>query len=254
MNSIEESVLESMDATDKELFQYLPYILQDLWEIGSSFKAMNALILKNKIDLKNKNVLDLGCGKGAISVKLAKSFSCQSTGVDAVEEFINEAKIKANDYNIANLCNFQSEDIRTFIKEVTKQYDLIILGAIGTIFGDYFNTLSLLKPLLNENGSIIIDDSYYEVENNELITKVDILMQIERANMILVDEHIINKKNVFESDAYMFERIEKRCYELIIKFPKKRQIYENYIKSQLEENEILESKVINSNLLISNKK
>lgn len=35
MKSIEETVVAAMDGSDKELFPYLSYILQNLWEIGS---------------------------------------------------------------------------------------------------------------------------------------------------------------------------------------------------------------------------
>jgi hypothetical protein len=35
MKSLEESVKAAMDVTDKELLPYLPYILQDFWEMGS---------------------------------------------------------------------------------------------------------------------------------------------------------------------------------------------------------------------------
>lgn len=35
MKTIEESVVTAMDGPDKELFPFIPYILQDLWEIGA---------------------------------------------------------------------------------------------------------------------------------------------------------------------------------------------------------------------------
>lgn len=34
--TVEESVVLAMDGTDASLYPYLPYILQDIWQIGAS--------------------------------------------------------------------------------------------------------------------------------------------------------------------------------------------------------------------------
>ncbi len=44
MKTLDESVVTAMDGSDKELFSYLPYILQDLWEIGADPDAIINLI------------------------------------------------------------------------------------------------------------------------------------------------------------------------------------------------------------------
>ncbi len=45
MKSIEESVVTAMDGTDIELFHFLPYILQDLWEIGADPDVIISLLI-----------------------------------------------------------------------------------------------------------------------------------------------------------------------------------------------------------------
>ena len=35
MKSVEESAVAALDGTDIGIYPFLPYILQDLWEIGS---------------------------------------------------------------------------------------------------------------------------------------------------------------------------------------------------------------------------
>ena len=71
MKTIEESVLASLDGSDKELFPYLTYILQDLWEIGAN-PAVIIKLIDNQFTIGNNlKVLDLGCGKGAVSIKVA---------------------------------------------------------------------------------------------------------------------------------------------------------------------------------------
>ena len=65
MSDVEEKLAKSSTAESVELIPYLPYLLQDLWELGSSPKDMVHLISKNIIISEKTKVLDLACGKGA---------------------------------------------------------------------------------------------------------------------------------------------------------------------------------------------
>ena len=84
MKTIEESVVTAMDGSDKELFPYLPYILQDLWEIGADPTIIIKLIDKRFPNSDKLKVLDLGCGKGAVSIKVSQKFGYHCLGIDAV--------------------------------------------------------------------------------------------------------------------------------------------------------------------------
>jgi hypothetical protein len=63
MKSIEESVVIAMDGTDKELFPYLPYILQDIWEIRADPEIVIRLIERHIINHDRLKIPDLGCEK-----------------------------------------------------------------------------------------------------------------------------------------------------------------------------------------------
>jgi hypothetical protein len=136
-------------------------------------------------------------------------------------------------------------------------YDIIILGAIGPIFGDYYTTLTTLSRCLNKNGIFIMDDGY--IENNSyysppLIQKQNsILQQIDSAGMQLIEDDIIKQDNIKDSDDFIFENLKKRCDELIDKYPDKKELFINYIQKQVEENDVLENKVICSTMVISKK-
>ncbi len=77
MKTIEECVVTAMDGTNKELFPYLPYILQDVWEFGANPEAVISLISKYFSHTAGLNVLDLGCGKGAVSIKVSQKAGIQ---------------------------------------------------------------------------------------------------------------------------------------------------------------------------------
>ncbi|MDN5202674.1 methyltransferase domain-containing protein [Fulvivirgaceae bacterium BMA10] len=253
METLEKSVVTSMDGSDNELFPFLPYILQDLWEIGASPEIIINLVRKHTTNYSNLSALDLGCGKGAVSIKLAKEFDCNCLGIDAIKEFINEANNKAKEYGVDHLCQFKTEDIRESIK-VLPTFDVIILGAIGPVLGDYYSTLTKLSKCLNQGGVIIIDDSYLDQEgecSNPLIQKKEIMLQqIRDSGMQLIDEVIIQEDEMKNSNDHIFENLKKRCYELIEKHPAKIKLFENYIKEQEDENEVLESEVVSSTMLI----
>ena len=259
MKTIEESVVTSMDGADKELFPYLPYILQDLWEIGADPEAIIGLVVKYFAEYDNLKVLDLGCGKGAVSIKLAKKLGCKCYGTDAIPEFIADAQKKAIEYKVGHLCKFEIGDIREKVKTLPA-YDIIILGAIGPVFGDYFTTLATLSKCLNESGIFIIDDGYIENHSDYshplIFKKTTIIQQINSAGMQLIEDEIIQKDDIKDSDDYIFENLKKRCNELIGKYPEKKELFTKYIKNQEEENDVLENKVICSTLVIkrNNKK
>jgi len=57
MKSVEESVTAALDGSDADLFPFLPYILQDLWEIGSGPETVTAMIRKHAVDSSEAAVL-----------------------------------------------------------------------------------------------------------------------------------------------------------------------------------------------------
>jgi len=125
------------------------------WEIGADPEAIKKLIKKHCNNLAELKVLDLGCGKGAVSVKLSQEFGCISHGIDAIPEFVEFARQKASELKVNHLCKFETGDIREKVKELSG-YDIAILGAIGPIFGDYFSTLSTREYAdFPENGKHI---------------------------------------------------------------------------------------------------
>ena len=256
MKSIEESVVIAMDGSDKELFPFLPYILQDIWEIGADPDAIIKLISKYFNNITEVKVLDLGCGKGAVSVKVSQKLGCTCYGIDAITEFVEFAQQKATEYEVNHLCIFEMGDIREKVKELSG-YHVVILGAIGPVFGDYYSTLSTLAKCINENGVFIIDDGYINDDSDFshplMYKKSNILQQIERAGMELVENDIMDRDDIVDSDDYIFDNLKMRCQELIEKYPNKRNLFLDYIRKQEIENDVLENKVIGTTLVIKKK-
>ena len=254
MKTIEESVLTAMDCTDSEILPYLPYILQDFWEIGSDPDVMIDLIKKYLSNINNLKVLDLGCGKGVVSINIAKQMNCECHGIDAIPEFISFSTSKAYEYGVGNLCQFEVGDIRENIRTLGK-YDVIVLGAIGQVFGNYFETLTILNNNLKDGGLILIDDGYIEDQNSfkhdHVFSKSDLKKQISDAGMQLIDEvNVSGDKNVTANYDTEYNNLSKRCQELIAKYPDKAEIFINYCDQQKKEYENIKTEIKCSTMVI----
>lgn len=235
MTKIDERLAQSLSADTTELIPFLPYLLQDLWELGSSPKDMSNLILKHiKVD-EHTRILDLACGKGAVSVHLAKVFGCKVKGIDIMPEFIDEAKSKSKEHHVEHLCEFIVEDINHSV-EVEKEYDIVILGAVGQVLGNQENTLMKLNQVMKQNGYVLLDDGYAKEQTNEAyLTKNQWREIIEESGYHLIDELTVNESDFSEILNHQMASISNRCKELKNKYPSQSHLFDQYLDSQLAE-------------------
>jgi 2-polyprenyl-3-methyl-5-hydroxy-6-metoxy-1,4-benzoquinol methylase len=257
--SIEESIATAMvmDNPDVAIVPFLPYILQDFWTLGTPPEIVINFVRKHcVVETRHATflrVLDLGCGKGAVSVKLAEAFKCNCYGIDGISDFIETSKEKAQEYGVDALCYFEVGDIRKKINELDK-FDVVILGAIGHVFGNYYSTLTTLSKHLTEEGIIIINDAYIEdtstFQHPTVLKRREVLRQIGRAGMELVDECTEGT----EEFANEYDNLQKRCLELVLKFPEKTSLFESYLQAQADEYDAIENTIIGSIMVIKSKK
>ncbi len=250
--SLEESVVAAMDGSDVGLYPFLPYILQDVFEIGADPEVMVRLARAHSGGKTGLRVLDLGCGKGAVSIALARELSCICHGIDALEAFIREAREKAKAFGVAEKCTFVTGDIRK--SHSLPKSDIIVLGAIGPVLGNYFETLKRLSGYLSDDGIILIDDGYIPDESRFthpfVRKKGAIVRQIEQAGMQLADEIIIPPDEMQQSNESIHRHLVKRCHELMQRHPDKRQLFENYIRKQEEEMKHMETSMVCATMVI----
>jgi cyclopropane fatty-acyl-phospholipid synthase-like methyltransferase len=255
MKNLRNSVTKSLDGDNVNLYPYFSYLLQDLWEFGSSPQIVIDLIKKNQVASSITSVLDLGCGKGSVLIHLAREFGYSGHGIDAYPDFIEDAKRRAEKYQVAQQCFFEVGDIRDRVSEL-KNYDLVILGSIGVVFGNVRQTLEKVKKYTNHGGYIILDDGYIKndhvVEDEVHLTEFDIKKQIKDAGSEIVDEYIMDRDFIVQSNREIYEHIEKRAMELIKQYPQDKSLFKSYLQKQQEENEFLENKFCCVTFLLKN--
>ena len=155
-NNLEKSVTNSLDGKNENLYPYFSYLLQDLWEIGAS-PAVIIKLLKNHADPENLlQVLDLGCGKGAVSIQLAQHFNCHCLGIDAYSDFIESADEYAEKHQVRDKCTFKVGDIM----RILGIFFWIIIGAILLWFFamnlDQYVTIQFFQATYEDVNLIVV--------------------------------------------------------------------------------------------------
>jgi 2-polyprenyl-3-methyl-5-hydroxy-6-metoxy-1,4-benzoquinol methylase len=131
------------EAKLKEGIRYAEHILFN----ESSHLWLDRKFLKNHFELKNKKVLDFGCGMGGMSLWLANEFDCEVDGFDIDEHHFAVCCKLLEKYKIPNV-HFERRNI---IEHPTdKQYDLILLNdVIEHVKEDWIP--GILKVLVDHN-------------------------------------------------------------------------------------------------------
>ena len=244
---IGEKLARSLTAETTDLLPFLPYLLQDLWELGSSPKDMIYLLEKYLVASDETKILDLACGKGAVSINLAKELGVKVRGIDLLQEFIEYANEKAKEWGVDLLCNFICADVNEAV--VTERgYDCVIFGAAGNILGGPHETLAKLKETIRPGGFILIDEAYLPDGAH-----IDIKYDYEYLNrqqwmQVFKDNDLELLEELIPADDYDYDSdnraIAARAEELGAKYPDKRGIFEDYIQSQRNEIHDLENSLI----------
>ena len=154
----EQSIADSLEV-DTKLLPYTPFLLQDLWALGSSVDYIIDVVGSLNLPSTQTKLLDLGCGKGAVSIQIASKFGFTVVGVDRMTPFLEDARKKAIEYKVSHLCEFINQDIIEFVS-IEHGFDLVILASLGGIFGSTKNTIAQLRTQVRSDGYILIDDGY----------------------------------------------------------------------------------------------
>ena len=250
MTTVEEKLAKSLTAESTALIPYLPYLLQDLWELGSSPKDMATLIYNHVNVSIDTKVLDLACGKGAVGISLAKKFGCRVKGIDLMPDFIEEARKKAIEHQVENLCDFSIGDINHSV-EIERDYDIVVLGAVGQVLGSQEETLKKLSQTIKKNGYLLLDDGYAKSESEKAyLTKIQWPEIIAESGFQLIADLPIEQSDLSDVIEEQMACLTKRTNELKKRYPEDAHLFDQYLKSQLVECEELENDIIGVTMLL----
>lgn len=244
----EKSISNSLEA-EQHLLPHMPYLLQDLWVLGSSVDDIIDLVGSLKLSASKTTVLDLGCGKGAVIIQIAAKYGYAAIGIDAMPEFLEEARKKAGEFHVLQLCQFQEYDIREYA--LTKhQFDVVILASLGGIFGSFKNTIAKLRTQVRSGGYMIIDDGYLKTAKNlnrkgyqHYKNHEETIKELTAFDDRLVKEIDTTEFNKRTNQEYL-SAIKKRGRELIAQDPGLQEDINAYIQVQVEECEVIDKEIV----------
>ena len=246
-DNTQQSVANSLEA-EENLLPYMPYLLQDLWALGSSVNQILDLIGTLPLSSDTAKVLDLGCGKGAVSGQIASSFGFDVVGVDAMPEFLKDAHKKSFEYQVSDLCTFIEQDILTYVID-KHNFGIVILASLSGILGSNKNTIKKLRTQVRSGGYIVIDDGY--LKKREFLSRKGYMhyrnyeKTVEELTMFndrLLTEISTTEVSIKINDEYL-KVIENRSIELIDRYPVLEKDLTNYLDLQREECDILNTEI-----------
>jgi cyclopropane fatty-acyl-phospholipid synthase-like methyltransferase len=241
-------VAKGFDATP-DLIPFIPYLLQDLWELGSSPKIIIDILKSLNLPAESK-VLDLACGKGAVSIQIANELGFRCHGIDLFKPFILEATNKAKEFGLTNLCSFEVESIQTAV-ETKKNFDVVILASAETLLGNIDQAVESLRKCIMQGGYYIYDGAYLKDKSSLTNPDCKVMRPYDETIHLLTSQ---GDKLIAEIEIPIMETneinkrytslIKKRTEELLVKYPEKKELLINYVKKQEDECEIIEKEIV----------
>ncbi len=129
------------------------------WDIDGKFKTLHHInptrmqFIQSHTNLTNKKILDVGCGGGILTERLALNGGIV-TGIDLAPQSINVAKMHLLESNLD--IDYQCIDIVEFANHHTQSYDVITCMEILEHVDNPEYIISNCAKLLKPNGIIFL--------------------------------------------------------------------------------------------------
>lgn len=115
-------------------------------------QAREVFSIINKLPFSS--VLDIGCGQGHYSIRIARKYSNSKVkGIDVNDEKLNLAMAVKRKFGLSNL-TFEKMDICA--DSTNEKYDLVLLLQVIEHLRDDRKTLARIREIIRDNGYLII--------------------------------------------------------------------------------------------------
>ncbi len=238
-------IAASLEAPES-LLPHLPELLADLDELGSHPRVIVDL-LRHLPALSS--VLDLGCGKGAVALRLARELRFQVLGIDLFAPFVDEARRRARSQGVDDLCRFETADMREALARFSG-VDAVIYAALGNALGDLETCVALLRGAVRPGGFIVLDDGFLKNGTpiarkgyETTVPREEALRQLSAFGDVLEAEVIIPAQELRRANVRNNRLIRRRADELSKRRPDLAPMIDAYVQNQLVECETLETRI-----------
>jgi cyclopropane fatty-acyl-phospholipid synthase-like methyltransferase len=244
----------SMDAS-VELLSLLPELFSDLEDLGA--RERDVLAVLAVIELPDRaRVLDLGCGKGSALISLAQRHGIEGLGVDGFAPFLEHAKARSMALGLGERLSFERTDVREVVDR-TGDYDLVMLLALGPVFGDASETIAALRRCVVPGGYMLLDEAYLPDDLDSEDPHWQIGLSLDELVGALSDHgDELVAEVVYDTPEYgawcgeMSDKIQERAAALAERTPELAQELTDFAQRQSEETQATESPFVGSLFLL----
>ncbi|WP_184043046.1 methyltransferase domain-containing protein [Roseospira visakhapatnamensis] len=229
------------------LLRHLPFLLQDLPSLSGDDQDVID-VLKEAGLPKGCAVLDLGCGRGDITIRLAKAFDAHVTGFEGHTGFVRQARQAAEAAGLSARCRFVAGDLRGAFSEEAR-YDAVLMVAVGPVLGDMATTVGALRTLTKPGGLIVIGDGYLEHGTPPTDAYVDYADRATtEASLIRFGDTIVARRERSPTLAAFNDltltAVPRRAEDLKAKHPEIAADLDAYVARQIEEVALMDGPVV----------
>jgi len=232
-----------------ELLPFVPELLAGLWDLGGWPDVIADLLRPLGLPAEATRVLDLGAGKGAVSIHLAERLGFRAHGVDFFEPFVEEARSRATDHGVQHLCTFELADMREAVDK-HRGFDVAIYASVGGVLGDLSRCVQRIRETVRSGGYIVLDDGYLagpERPNRDgyghYVSHEDTMRQITAHGDDLMREVRIPADDMRAMDERYLEAISRRASDIAERHPELAEAITQHVEWQRTESEAWETSV-----------
>jgi cyclopropane fatty-acyl-phospholipid synthase-like methyltransferase len=229
-----QQVAAALDATP-ELVPYLAELLADLWDLGSSPPLIKSWLSDLQLP-PGTSLLDLGCGKGAVSLTLARDLGFRVHGIDLFEPFVREARARAEEWGLTSLCRFEKGDLREVARSA-EVCDVVVYASVGAL-GPLDTCMGALRRCVREGGFILVDDGFL-VSSDRAEKGLENMTEHEEARRRLtahgdeiLREHILDPAEMRAIDDRYIRSISARAEAIAKARPADADLVRGYVERQ----------------------
>ena len=237
-----------------EIEAFIPDLLVDFFELGSYPQRIVDMLRRAGLSGDPTSVIDLGCGKGAVALAVARELGARVHGVDALEPFVLEARRRSRSAGLEAWCSFECADLREVVKR-DQLFDVVLYVSVGEVLGDMAQSVAALRELAKPGGLIVIDDGYTSAPTDfpgyeTMTSHEEALRQLACHGDEIIEECVYDASEVVEMNRVYQQRIEDQAARLSAAHPELAEAFAAYVEQQRQECELLNEHVVCATWLV----
>lgn len=143
---------------DVSLLPYAAELLADFDELGSDAELIVDVI--RGLDLPvGARVVDLGSGKGAVALEIARETGFETVGVELFEPFVISSRTLTEAAGVIGHCRFVHGDVLNMAEQVG-EFDVAVCAALGDVLGPLETTIDAVRRYVRPGGYMVISDAF----------------------------------------------------------------------------------------------